>query len=78
VDEKNALREAQAFRDRFAHLYPSAVKSFEDDLEVCLNHLKCPPRHRRFITSTNLVGVLSWRRNAEARSSPASSMRKAG
>jgi transposase-like protein len=55
VDEKSALREAQVFRDRFAHLYPSAVKSFEDDLEACLSHLKCPPRHRRFITSTNLV-----------------------
>jgi len=55
VDEKSALREAQAFRDRFAPLYPSAVKSFEDDLEACLAHLKCPPRHSKFITSTNLV-----------------------
>jgi putative transposase len=55
VDERSALREAQAFRDRFANLYPSAVKSFEDDLEACLAHLKCPPRHRKFITSTNLV-----------------------
>jgi len=55
ADEKSALREAQAFRDRFAHLYPSAVKSFEDDLGACLAHLKCPPRHRKFITSTNLV-----------------------
>ena len=55
VDEKSALREAQAFRDRFAHLYPSTVKSFEDDLQACLAHLKCPPRHRKFITSTNLV-----------------------
>jgi transposase-like protein len=55
VDEKSALREAQSFRERFASLYPSAVKSFEDDLEACLAHLKCPPRHRKYITSTNLV-----------------------
>ncbi len=52
VDEKSALREAQAFRDRFANLYPSAVKSFEDDLQACLNHLKCPPRCEAFIRTS--------------------------
>jgi len=31
------------------------VKCFQEDLEACLNHLRCPARHRRFITSTNLV-----------------------
>jgi putative transposase len=54
-DEKSALREAQAFRANFSNIYPSAVKSFEDDLPACLAHLKCPVRHRKFITSTNLV-----------------------
>lgn len=54
-DEQSAQREAQAFRDKFANLYPSAVKSFDDDLLACLNHLKCPARHRKFITSTNLA-----------------------
>ncbi|RKY37367.1 MAG: hypothetical protein DRP73_01850 [Candidatus Omnitrophota bacterium] len=36
-------------------LYFSAVKSFEEDFSVCINHLQCPARHRKFITSTNLV-----------------------
>lgn len=54
-DEKSAYREAQAFRDKFANLYPSAVKSFDEDFGACINHLKCPARHRKSITSTNLV-----------------------
>jgi transposase-like protein len=40
---------------RYQGIYPSAVKCFQEDLEACLHHLRCPVRHRRFITSTNLV-----------------------
>ncbi|HBY57716.1 MAG TPA: hypothetical protein DEG96_07665 [Candidatus Atribacteria bacterium] len=28
---------------------------YAPDLEASLNHLRCPVRHRKFITSTNLV-----------------------
>lgn len=55
ADINSAQREAKAFEDRFTNLYPSAVKSFEEDLDACLNHLRCPVRHRRYITSTNLA-----------------------
>jgi transposase-like protein len=54
-DEKCALREAQIFKDRFAPLYPSAVRCFDQDFAASIQHLKCPASHRRSITSTNLV-----------------------
>ena len=46
---------AEELVERYQGIYPSAVKCFQEDLEACLNHLRCPARHRRFITSTNLV-----------------------
>lgn len=54
-DEETAGNAAQIFRNRFGGLYPAAVASFEDDLGACLQHLKCPARHRKYITTTNLV-----------------------
>ena len=54
-DKESAQREAESFRDKFAPLFPSAVKSFDDDLDACLAHLECPITHRRHITSTNLA-----------------------
>lgn len=54
-DKKAAYIQAQAFRDRFSRLYPSAVKSFDEDLDACLSHLECPAKHRRYITSTNMA-----------------------
>lgn len=54
-DKETAYIQAEAFRDKFSSIYPSAVKSFDDDLEACLQHLECPVKHRRYITSTNLV-----------------------
>lgn len=54
-DKKNASVQAQGFRDHYSRLYPSAVKSFDDDLDACLQHLECPVKHRKYITSTNLV-----------------------
>lgn len=54
-DKEAAYREAQAFRDKFANIYPSAVACFEEDLEACLSHLECPAKHRRTITSTNAL-----------------------
>ena len=54
-DEEVAQREAQTFRDRFSPAYPSAVKSFNEDFDACIKHLKCPAGHHKFITSTNLI-----------------------
>lgn len=54
VDLKTARRAAEEFRQRYGKVYPSAVACFEDDLDACLNHLRCPAKHRRAISTTNL------------------------
>lgn len=54
-DKETAMTLAQAFRDKFGNCYPSAVKSFDEDLDACLSHLQCPAKHRKSITSTNLA-----------------------
>ncbi len=36
-------------------LYPSAMKSFTDDLEACWSYLRCPAVHHRRIRTTNLL-----------------------
>ncbi len=55
TDKQSAYAQAKAFRDRFDRLYPSAVASFDDDLDACLAYMECPVTHRRYITSTNLA-----------------------
>ncbi len=40
---------------KYQGTYPSAMKAFEEDLEACLNHLRCPVRHRKAIRTTNLL-----------------------
>ena len=35
--------------------YPSAMKSFEDDFEACIAHLRCPAAHHKRIRTTNLL-----------------------
>jgi putative transposase len=35
--------------------YPAAMKSFADDLEASLAHLRVPPTHRKFVRTTNLI-----------------------
>jgi putative transposase len=54
-DIKCAKQSAQIFRETFGNKYPSAVACFEDDLDACLNHLRCPAKHRKSISTTNLV-----------------------
>jgi len=54
-DLDSAKAMASGFVDRYESVYPSAVKCFQDDLDACLNHLLCPVRHRRSISSTNLL-----------------------
>lgn len=47
--------QAEDFINRFVSIYPSAVKCSKEDLDACLNHLRCPIEHRKSITSTNLL-----------------------
>lgn len=35
--------------------YPSAMKSFQDDFEACIAHLRCPAVHHKRIRTTNLL-----------------------
>lgn len=41
--------------ERFGEVYPAAVKSFAEDLEASLAHLKLPVRHRINVRTTNLL-----------------------
>ena len=54
-DQKTALRNAEEFRRKYQSKYLSAVECFDDDLEACIQHLRCPAKHRKHITTTNLV-----------------------
>jgi transposase-like protein len=55
TDQKTARRNAREFSLKHQALYPSAVACFEDDFEACIQHLRCPAKHRKHITTTNLV-----------------------
>jgi transposase-like protein len=46
---------AQQVLKKYQDLYPSAMKAFAEDLEACLNHLRCPVVHRKVIRTTNLL-----------------------
>ena len=48
-----ALRED--FVEQFQRDLPTAVRCFEEDFEACIAHLYCPPGHRRWIRTTNLL-----------------------
>ena len=54
-NQETARRRAKEFCDTYFAKYPSAVACFEDDFEACIAHLRCPAKHRRMITTTNLV-----------------------
>jgi putative transposase len=47
--------QAASLIERFGDLYPAAIKSFADDLEASLAHLKLPVRHRINVRTTNLL-----------------------
>ncbi len=48
------LLHSQVF-GRFGSAYHSAMRAFQDDLEVSLAHLKLPYVHRRHVRTTNFV-----------------------
>jgi transposase-like protein len=41
--------------DEYSSKYPSAIKCFQEDLDSCLNFMKFPVGHHRFIRTTNLL-----------------------
>ncbi len=41
--------------EKYINQYPSMIKSFNEDMEACLTHLKFPAEHRHFIRTTNLI-----------------------
>lgn len=47
--------QAASFIERFGGTYPAAVKSFAEDLEASLAHLRLPVRHRINVRTTNLL-----------------------
>ena len=47
--------QAASLIESFGETYPAAVKSFSDDLEASLAHLKLPVRHRINVRTTNLL-----------------------
>jgi transposase-like protein len=59
---------AATFIQRYGASYPSAVQCFQDDLDACLSHLRCPASHRRRIRTTNLLerAFLEVRRRTRA------------
>ncbi|WP_276968562.1 IS256 family transposase, partial [Metallibacterium scheffleri] len=46
---------AAALVAKFERLYPSAVRSFVDDLDASLAHLRLPAGHRKYMRTTNLI-----------------------
>jgi len=46
---------AKDLLDRYQDLYPSAMKSFTEDLEACWAHLRYPAIHHKRIRTTNLL-----------------------
>jgi len=40
---------------RFEGQYPAAMRSFADDLEASLAHLRLPVAHRKYVRTTNLI-----------------------
>lgn len=54
-DYETAEMLAAEFIQKNIDQYPSVVECFQDDLEACIIHLKFPPKHHRYIRTTNLL-----------------------
>lgn len=55
ADKQQAELLAAQMIDKYASVYPAAIKCFSDDLQACLTHLQYPEGHRRYIRTTNLL-----------------------
>ncbi len=49
------FQRAKELIKRYKNQFPRAIKSFEDDLEATLAHLKLPAVHRKYVRTTNLI-----------------------
>jgi transposase-like protein len=54
-DIETGRRLAEEVVARFGDAYPSAMRSFQEDLEASLAHLEVPAVHRKHIRTTNLI-----------------------
>lgn len=77
-DPESAHRNAEGFRKMYQKEFPSAVACFNDDLEACLAHLKCPAAHRRKITTTNLLERVFGEENRRSKVIPRYFTEKSG
>lgn len=75
---ESAYRNADIFRKTYARDYPSAVKCFDDDLDACLQHLRCPAKHRRRITTTNSLERIFGEENRRSKVIPRYFTEKSG
>lgn len=75
---ESAYRNAEIFRKTYKPDYPSAVKCFDDDLDACLQHLKCPAKHRRRITTTNSLERIFGEENRRSKVIPRYFTEKSG
>jgi len=50
-----AMMYATKLIEDYAQLYPSAIKSFQQDLESCLAYMDFPEGHHKHIRTTNLL-----------------------
>ena len=55
TDYDTAKLTAGKLTEKFLPVYPSAAKCIQEDLESCLNHMKFPSGHHRYIRTTNLL-----------------------
>ena len=46
---------AKDLLERYQDQYPSAIKSFTNDLEACWSYMRCPAVHHKRIRTTNLL-----------------------
>lgn len=54
-DYSAGILRAKEFVGKYERQFPRAVKSFSDDLDATLNHLKLPVIHHKFVRTTNLI-----------------------
>ena len=54
-DHVEAETRAAEFVKKYSDKYPEMVRCFMEDLQACLEHLKFPESHRKFIRTTNLI-----------------------
>lgn len=73
-----AKRNAQEFRKMYQKDFHSAVECFNDDLDACLAHLRCPASHRRRITTTNLLERVFGEENRRSKVIPRYFTEKSG